>query len=333
MSNYSFFIGCDISKSVIDISYWSDKRPIYLGQFENNEDGFLSALKLLRIRTDVTLDQWFVCFENTGSYSKPFFNWLAVNEIDCIEENPLKVSRSLGLRRAKNDKIDSEDLCRYAFEKRDTIKANKPLSPIITKLKKLLSRRNFLIKQQSAVKTSLKEQKGFMDLSLYLEMEEDNNLLLEEYSRQIKSVNSKIEEVLQSDKELSKTNDLVKSVTGIGPVTAAYLITTTNNFQSFKDARKFASYCGVAPFPNSSGKRIGRMKVSQMANKKVKALLSNCILSAMRYDPQLANYYARKKAEGKEPGIIFNAIKNKLIQRVFAVIKRQTPYVKLNTYA
>jgi len=43
-------------------------------------------------------------------------------------------------------------------------------------------------------------------------------------------------------------------------------------------------------------------------------------------------YYERKIAEGKPEGIVFNNIKNKLIHRVFAVIKRQTPFVPLNKH-
>ena len=53
----------------------------------------------------------------------------------------------------------------------------------------------------------------------------------------------------------------------------------------------------------------------------------------LRNDQEISKYYARKKEEGKKSGVVFNAIKNKLIQRVFAVVKRGTPYVKIMTYA
>jgi len=58
-----------------------------------------------------------------------------------------------------------------------------------------------------------------------------------------------------------------------------------------------------------------------MGHKKIKSLLSNGVNAAIRYDKELMRYYERKMAEGKKFGVIVNNIKNKLIARVFAVIK------------
>ncbi|WP_231494768.1 IS110 family transposase [Polaribacter sp. Hel_I_88] len=59
------------------------------------------------------------------------------------------------------------------------------------------------------------------------------------------------------------------SIKGVGSQTALFMIVTTNGFTKFASWRKFASYCGIAPFPNTSGTSIrGRTKVSNLANKK-----------------------------------------------------------------
>lgn len=68
------------------------------------------------------------------------------------------------------------------------------------------------------------------------------------------------------------------------------------------------------------------------ANKKMKSLFSNCTMSAIVHDPEISLYYKRKRAEGKRSRIVLNAIKNKLIHRVFAVINRKSPYVKIMNY-
>ncbi len=70
-----------------------------------------------------------------------------------------------------------------------------------------------------------------------------------------------------------------------------------------------------------------------MANKKLKSLLGMCVRTAIQFDSQIKQYYLRKVAEGKPRQLVMNNVKNKLIQRVFATIKRQTPYVPLMTYA
>ena len=72
----------------------------------------------------------------------------------------------------------------------------------------------------------------------------------------------------------------------------------------------------------------GRSKVSHMANKKLKTNLHMGSLSSVRLDEGLKAYYERKVAEGKNKLSVLNAVKNKLIARVIAVVKRERPYEK-----
>lgn len=333
MSKYLFFVGSDISKAVIDISYHLDGNAIYLDQFTNDEKGFNKLIKQLSKLTTISKEQWMICFENTGIYSKPLLEWLLNNNIPCKEENALRISRSLGLRRGKDDKVDSMDICQYAFEKRDSIRSSTLPKPLIVKLKKLLARRDFLVRQRQSLKVSLKEQKGFIDGSIYESLELGNATLIDAYNHEIRSLEDAIQELINSDSETSLNDKLARSIIGIGAVTSAYMIAVTENYTRFQNARKFACYCGVAPFPNRSGTRTGNTRVSHIANKKMKSLFSNCIMTAIVYDPEISIYYKRKREEGKRAGIVLNAIKNKLIQRVFAVVNRKTPYVKLMNYA
>jgi transposase len=333
MCNYSFFVGADISKSVIDVSYYDSGKSVYLGQFSNNQKGFTRVVNKLSKISKHEIGNWFVCFENTGVYSKPFLAFLFNQSIPCKEESALKISRSLGLRRGKDDKVDSMDICQYAYEKRDSLIASKLPSSLILRLRKLLARRDFLVRQRQSLKVSLKEQKGFIDDELYDELNIGNTILIETYDLQIKGLEVSIKVLINSDPKVASNDDLARSVIGIGNITSAYMIAVTENYTTFDDPRKFACYCGVAPFPNRSGTRKGSTRVSHIANKKMKSLFSNCTMSAINFDPEIAKYYKRKKEEGKKAGVVLNAVKNKLIQRVFSVIKRQTPYVKLMSYA
>ena len=69
--------------------------------------------------------------------------------------------------------------------------------------------------------------------------------------------------------------------------------------------------------------------MSHLGNKKLKTLLSNGANSAKSWDPEIRAYYKRKIDEGKEHKAVINAISCKLVNRVFAVVKRQTPYVSI----
>src|ERR1017187_8934961 len=103
----------------------------------------------------------------------------------------------------------------------------------------------------------------------------------------------------------------------------------TNGFTMMKDAIKLACYCGVAPFEYSSGSSVrGKTKVHHMANKKLKCNLHMASLTAVKLDADLKTYYERKVAEGKNKMSVLNAVKNKLLARVVAVVNKQQEYVK-----
>lgn len=112
------------------------------------------------------------------------------------------------------------------------------------------------------------------------------------------------------------------------------MIVFTEGFKKFDCWRKFASYCGTAPFPNSSGSSIrGRTKISNLANKKIKSLLDLCAKSSIQFNEEMKAYYNKRIAQGKNKMSTINVIRNKILARIFAVINRQSPYVNLMKYA
>jgi transposase len=105
------------------------------------------------------------------------------------------------------------------------------------------------------------------------------------------------------------------------------IIAKTNGFKSIQTARKFACYAGVVPFEHQSGTSVWRKpKVSVYADKSLKSLLHMAAMSAIRLKNDLRAYYQRKVQDGKNKMLVLNAVRNKIIQRVYAVIKNQTPY-------
>ena len=135
--------------------------------------------------------------------------------------------------------------------------------------------------------------------------------------------------ILEEDAVVKKNFELLKTVIGIGRITALGFLIFTQNFTAFDNARQFNCYAGVAPFENSSGTSLkGKTKISVLSNKKMKALLGNGVNSAIQHDKEFKNYYDKKIKEGKHKQSVKNALKSKIISRAFAVIKRQTPFVK-----
>ena len=115
-------------------------------------------------------------------------------------------------------------------------------------------------------------------------------------------------QIIKDDPELKALYRLTTSVVGVGKVTAIQLLVATDGFTKFDTAKKLASYCGVVPFENSSGKFKGRARVSKMANKTLKTALHMCALSAMKVEGEMKEYYLRKVTEGKNKMSVINAL-------------------------
>ena len=149
----------------------------------------------------------------------------------------------------------------------------------------------------------------------------------------IKQTEVEMKAIIESDTLIKKNYKLLLSVVGVGFVVAVTTIVLTENFTSFTNPRKYACYIAIAPFPYESGTSVrGATRVSKQGFRQAKADLSICVLPAIRFDPEIQEYWHRKKAEGKHTGVVFNTIKFKLVLRMFAVVKRGEPYVNTKGY-
>ncbi len=132
-----------------------------------------------------------------------------------------------------------------------------------------------------------------------------------------------------------KTNyQLSKSVKGVGKILGIQMLLHTHNFTRFEEWRQFSAYCGLVPYPFQSGTSInGRRKIHAISDVKMKSLLSMSAISAIQHDSELKLYYQKRVEEGKPKMVVLNIIRNKIVSRIFATVKRGTPFVELSKFA
>lgn len=323
------FIGVDISKDVLDLSLLSNDSTTNFVHIQvgNNIKGFKKMRSFIKENGFKIID-CALCMEHTGTYGLLFFAWLSKEDILFCVEPGLQIKRSLGMVRGKNDKVDSERIAEYLYTNRAKLKAYDMPSSQLIKIKQLLTYRDQMVRIKTALKNSLKSHKLYRQVSNLESIEQALKEHIMQQEARIKGAEKEIVDALKSDSNLKRNYDLATSVKGIGLVTASVMITTTNNFKGFENGRKYACYASMAPFEFTSGSSIrGKSRTSKLGNKKIKTLLCNGANTAIMWDPELKKYYKRKIKEGKDHTLIINAVGCKLINRVFAVIKRQTPYV------
>ncbi len=324
-------IGIDVSKSVIDACIHT--RQI-VSQFKNNNNGFEQMMNWILNTGSFSIPETVFVFEHTGMYSYKLAIFLNKEKLSFFIASGLEIKRSMGIVRGKDDQIDAKRIALYGYRLKAELKPSKLPDDKILKLKSLMSLRTKLNKQRAGFKATLKEQKEIYSRKEYKIIFEVQSRLIEDLTKQIDKINAAMETLVNDNHELKHIYKLITSVKGIGAQTALAIIVFTDCFTKFDDSRKFASYCGIAPFPYQSGTSTkGRTKVSHLANKKLKSILHMCAISAIQHNPEMRFYYEKRVLEGKNKMSTINIIRNKLTARVFAVVKRGTPYVEILKYA
>ena len=325
----SCFVGIDLSKPYIDAAIVNEKEPkrFQNARFSNDIKGF-EALEKWILKQGVKTKDCLFCMEHTGTYGLLLFAWLTKQNLDFCVEPGLQIKRTLGMTRGKDDKVDARRIATYAMEKKAKLKQYELPSENLIRLKQILAYRDQLVRLRTSLKNSLQSHKEYQQISSLDFVTKDIQKQITHLDESIESCEKQIKEIIKSEKDIQQNFKLATSVKGIGLVIASFMLVSTNNFSGFENGRKYACYAGIAPFPNESGISIrGKTKVSHLANKKIKTLLSNGANAAKSHDPEIKTYFERKIKEGKDYKSVINAISCKLVNRVFAVVKRQTPYV------
>jgi transposase len=324
-----WFIGIDISKDYFDCAmiHQDAQESFNEKRFENNPGGFNRMIEWLK-GEKVKIGDCLFCMEHTGTYGLMLYAMLSHKGISFCVEPGLQIKKSLGMTRGKSDRVDARRIAVYACSNKSKLRQFTLPSKKLLQLKQLLTYRDQLVRNRSGFMNSLKSHQQYQVVSHDDFITNDIREQIEQLTERIEEIEKQIRTVVGSEEALSQNFNLATSVKGIGLIIAAFMLVSTNNFKSFENGRKYACYTGIAPFEHSSGTTIKmKSRVSPLANKKIKSLLSNGANSAKNADPEIRNYYKRKILEGKDHKLIINAISCKLVNRVFAVIKRQSPYV------
>lgn len=331
MNQFTNAIGIDVSKKTLDAYDHTNCTAL---QVTNDRGGFAQLVKWSK-KSNCDISAVIFCFEHTGMYSLPLAVYLSGQKLNYAIVSGLEVKKSQGIQRGKSDKKDSIVLAQYAYQRRESIKVYCLPSTNILALKSLLSLREKMVTERAGYKASQKEMRTF-----YKKFNSTHSVfsiqqkLISELSSQIVKVEKEIAAIINKDAELKRVFSLVTSVKGVGLILGTTLMVYTNCFTAFDNARKFASYCGIAPFDYQSGTSIkGRKKVSHFANKRIKALLSNAACTSIQFNPEMKLYYEKRINEGKNKMSVQNVIRNKIMMRVFAVVQRGTPYVDTFKFA
>jgi len=325
------FIGIDVSKETLDTHILRTNHHFVVS---NSTSGFPGLLEECCKNLNCKISDLFFCFEDTGRYSRQLAVFFSESAITFTMAPAMDIKRSLGLKRGKSDRIDAKAIALYAWQKRDAIQPTVLNSGMVAQLRQLLTLRDKLIRHRTSYKNAVNDlQDAFFEGETQF-LKESQLRMIDTLNQEIRRVEEQIEQIIESSENWKNNYNLIQTVKGIGPVLAKYLIIYTENFTRIANPKSFACYAGIAPFEYSSGSSIkGRTRVHPFANKHLKSLLNMAAMGAVQLNGEYKNYYQRRTLEGKNKMSTLNIIRNKLVARVFAVVKRQSRYVDLSKFA
>lgn len=314
------YIGIDVSNATLDICIrrGHEQQSVVI-------DNQVKAIRaFLRKYAGYNL---IIAMENTGRYNWALYEVLADTKHRVYVIPPLHLKKSLGLTRGKNDKIDAVRIASFIEKSYMELKQWTCPSSGIQKVKILLAERNSRIKVKRQFLNQQYDYPKMKKLGLDKSLLKLNEQFIANIEKQIQQIEARIEQVIQADETLLTSASLMKTVPGVGKVLCWMILAKTEGFTAIDDPRKMACYSGVVPFDYQSGTSIrGRQKVSVFADKSMKCVLHMAAMRAVRLENDLKDYYLRKVAEGKNKMSVLNAVRNKIIHRIFATVKSQTPY-------
>lgn len=126
----------------------------------------------------------------------------------------------------------------------------------------------------------------------------------------------------------SKEVRLLCSIPGVGETIATVLLAEIGDINQFKSDKALVAYAGLDPKVKQSGGRLHHnTHLTKRGSPYLRQMLYTGASIAQRHDQELKTYYEKKRAEGKRYKEATIAVSRKLLNRVYAVLKRQTPYV------
>jgi transposase len=162
---------------------------------------------------------------------------------------------------------------------------------------------------------------GFLQDAVQIEMAcllEQLDLLL----AQIAQLDASIAEIMD------RIPQYITSIPGIGAVTGAAILAEIGDVNRFESSEKIVAYAGIDPSVYETGQfKADQAHMSKRGSPYLRRALWQAASMAAIYDPELKSYYEAKRQEGKHHGTAVGAVCNKLISRIFVILKEQRPYI------
>jgi len=306
-AKFETFVGVDIAKDSLDVCFLAaDKRFTTT----NDQAGFQQLLQELP-----TVGSCLIVAEATGGYQREMVAELIAAGHQVAVVNPRQVrdfARGLGIL-AKTDRLDAEVIARFGQQAKPRPTEKMPEKQ--DELQQLVVRRRQLIDLRTA-------ENNRLPLARSKSVIKSIRSMVEQLQKKIRQIEKEITDLVESDDQLQCQATLMKSVPGVGAVTAAALLAELPELGRL-NRQEIAALAGLAPFNRDSGKFHGRRSIWG-GRRAVRKALYMAALTARRCNPVIRALSQRLEAAGKPFKVVLTACMRKLLVILNTIVKNNS---------
>ena len=301
-------VGIDVSKAWLDVATRTGRVGT---RFANDPVGHAAVVAAVQ-----PLAPELVVVEATGGFERGIVASLQGSGLAVAVVNPARprqFARSHG-RLAKTDRLDAQVLAQ--FGEAIPLEPHQPIDPATQELQAVLARRRQVQEMLTMEKNRLGQvpERARPSIRRHLEFLEG----------ELAGLNQELDTAISAATVWQETNALLQTAKGVGVVTAANLILNLPELGCL-DRKQIAALVGVAPFNRDSGTLRGQ-RFCQGGRSPVRAGLYMAVLSAIRWNPPIAAFYARLLAAGKRKKVALVACMRKLLTILNVMARTRTPW-------
>ena len=310
------FVGIDVAKKDFYVCFEENSES---KKFNNTTTGINSFLRHLT-KNNFQIQNTVIGLESTGSYHLRLCLQCSTIGFPIKVINPLIVKKQnqTNLRLVKNDQKDAS-LIRYCL----TTGAGYAFTetPDTLLLKSLVRQRNSLVN----IKFKNKRQQSdiaYKEDCLKIKFNSVYQELSDILSQKIKELE------IQLKQYQPKTQKLLQSIPGVGPITAVSFIAEINDIKRFKQPKQLVAYIGLDSRVHQSGTSVrGKGYISKRGNKILRTRLYNATHVAVLHHNLFQNFFQKKRSEGKPYKVALVATMHKMINVIYSVWTNNKPFV------
>jgi transposase len=305
-------IGADVAKASIVLKQLLDGHPVRAGvQTIANK-----AADITKALIDLGPIDLIVC-EVTGGYERVLLEAASRLAIPIHRADGARVKAfitSHGVR-AKTDAIDAYGLALYGQDRFKSLLRWTPPDPKREELQSLVKHRQTLVDQRTMA-TNRAKAPNCRHIADFLHAEIDFiNTQLDEIERRISNL-------LASDATIKTQERRLRTIKGIGPVSAHTLIAMLPELGN-ATRKQIACLAGLAPHPAQSGNTFTKRPMTG-GRDNIRRVLFMAALTASRCHPELKQFYQNLLDNRKPKKLAIAAVARKLVTIANAVLKPDT---------